>query len=137
MRIPSALIKLCAASLLVGGTASLDLVASKPAYAGCGNYSANGWLVNASTGETITTLGTGEVAECGNMSGSLAYFNKQGFNFGWEICYQHCQDGWQPNTLYVEVNGTRRPGKVIDPAPNSSDSSCVQPSGSQIQYCWE
>ena len=137
MKLSFALTKLWAIGLLTGSVAVLELVFSLPAHAGCGTFSANGWSVDATTGEPIDTFGTGEVATCGNTSSSFASFVQSDIRFGWSICYQNCADGFQPNVLYVEVGDTREAGETIDQGSASSDELCVQQSESQIQYCWK
>lgn len=137
MKLSLALTKLCAIGLFAGSMAVLDLVFSLPAYAGCGTFSANGWSVDAATGETIDTFDSGDVSTCGNTSGSFSSFVQADIRFGWSICHQNCADGFQPNVLYVEVDDTRAVGETIDQGGASSDELCVQQSESQIQYCWK
>lgn len=137
MKLSFAFTKLCVIGLFTGSMTALELVFSLPAHAGCGTFSADGWTVDATTGETIDTFGTGEVATCGNTYGSFESFVQSDNRFGWSICYQDCADGFQPNVLYVEVNGIRETGETIDQGEASSDGVCVQQSESQIQYCWK
>ncbi|MBZ8179195.1 hypothetical protein G3T18_03650 [Oscillatoria salina IIICB1] len=118
---------------------SLDLFSSQPAYAGCGNFNAYGWSVDVSTGKTVEVFEIGEVSTCGNMHNSFASFSKDNFEFGWAICYlpTSCESGWQPNTLYVYIDGRRETGEANPLGSLRSDGLCVQQSESQMKYCWK